>query len=163
MVYDSVEKVAALLTANFDTDLGALCVAKSVTTPAAAVIVKRMDANLHIAVNGVLPAVCIYGRAATTQAKQAGKRDNRTVVSVDYFDRASVANLPTLLAQVELAAEAVLKTVDRCVGDSTTGIWGGGLGDGSVTVELSDREDAPEGEFQRLATVTFAVNDRDEV
>ncbi len=163
MIYDAITRVAALLGTNFDTDLATLCTAKSVTAPAAATIVTRMDANLHVGLNGVLPAVCVYGRSTSTQAKQAEKRDNITTLSVDYFARSTEAALPTMLQQVELAAEAILATVDRCIYDTTSGVWGAGLGDGSVSVTLEDQSDAPAGLYQRLATVTFSVNDRDEV
>lgn len=163
MMFDALERFATVLAANFDADLAALCTAKGVTAPVGSVtLIKRMDANLHVAVNGALPALCVYGRAVSTQARFVGKRDSRCVISVDYLNRADEAGLVTMLQQVELAAEAILKTIDRVPGDSASGVWNAAPNAGEAVIELSDREDAPEGEYQRLLTVTVPVTDRDE-
>lgn len=160
-----MERVAAILTANFDTDVGLLCTAKSVTAPATVTILKRMDINLHIAANGAdrLPALCVYANTATTQAEMAGRRHTHATINIDYMDRFSVTVLETGLKQAELAAEAILLSVDRLGLDNATGVWEAGGGLDSVVVTFNDREDAPEGEYQRLVTVSVPVTDQDEV
>lgn len=163
MLYDAIERMASILSANFVADLTTLCGAKSLTVPSTPVVVKRMDMNLHIAANGSLPALCVYQNSATTQAKMAQARESHATVNVDYMDRVALADLDTMLKQVELVAEAILLSVDRMAGDPAGHIWEAGGANDSVTVTLADREDAPEGEYQRLLTVSVPVTDHDEV
>lgn len=160
-----MERVGAILTTNFDTDVGLLCTAKSVTPPATVTILKRMDMNLHIAANGAdrLPALCIYANTMTTQAKMAQRRHTHATINIDYMDRFAIASLETGLKQAELAAEAILLSVDRLGLDNTTGVWEAGGAVDSVVLTFSDREDAPAGEYQRLVTVSVPVTDQDEV
>ncbi|HWP38945.1 MAG TPA: hypothetical protein VNL18_15470 [Gemmatimonadales bacterium] len=159
MIYDAVEQAYTVAAANFTADLNALAAAKGVTAPPAATLIKRQRAETYIALGAALPALGIYLLRVATQAKSQGKRDSVVSLVFDYYLEGTD---PTLLAkQAELAAEAVLRTVDR-LADAGSGIYGAGEGSGSVTIELSDGYDpADENKFFHRAQVTVPVWDED--
>ena len=165
MIYDAIEAVATIVTANFFTDMAALISAKGLTgLTTTAAIEKRQRAELYVALGAALPAIGIYGLMATTQAKWQGKRDASCTLGLDYY--ATGTDPIKLAQQTELAAEALLRSIDR--------IWptaAGGAGEGfnSVSVELSAaymETDKPEGQtvtnYGHRAMLTFTVVDRDE-
>lgn len=166
MLYDAIEQAFAVIDANFDADFAALITQKSLgglglTTTA--MKIKRQTAEIFVAKRASKPTIGVYGIRASTRAKDQGKRDSRNVIAVDYFATGIEADGAKVQKQVELAAEALLKSVDRLVGGTGGGVFGAAVQDDDITVELS--EAYVEGEapaYIGVATVTFPVDDRDD-
>lgn len=167
MIYAVVEQVYTVLAANFATDWAGLCSTFSLGAPPAVDIVKRQNVDAMVRSTSrdwsVRPAIGIYAVDLTTQAKMAAHRLSVNNLGLDFYRRGAIANLPTLLQQGELAAEAMLLTIDRLAG-SGGGVWGAGEAEDSVTVTFSDGYEATEGgDYQQLITVTVPVRASDEV
>ena len=162
MIYDVVELVASVLTTNFNTDLAALCAAKTVTAPTSIVgSVHKREGLLAWAVDPAnLPGLGVVTTRSVTGAKNQAKRDATTVVQVIYYTMGQDAAV--LGAQVELAAEAILLSIDRVAGSGTGQVWGAGEARDSVLVEMygtAQTKDA--GWFEDGCQVEFPCNDRD--
>ena len=160
MIYDAVEQAYAVVSANFATDFAALVAAKGVTgTQPVQTIVKRQTAELYVSLNAVLPAIGVYGLEARTQAKLQTVRDNECVLVFDYY--AEGTDPVAVAKQVELAAEALLMSVDR-ISSAASGLFGAGELLGAVRVVLTEGfVEATQGTYARRAQVTFTAQDRD--
>src|SRR5207302_7433147 len=138
----------------------ALAAAKSITDLAGApTFVKRQKAEMFTALGVTLPAIGIYIPRAWTQAKSQTQRDTRCQCVLDWYARNAD---PVLLAkQTELAVEALLRSVDRLT-TATGGVYGGAQLEESAVVEVTDGFDKSiEPAYDRRATLTFPVYDRD--
>jgi malonyl CoA-acyl carrier protein transacylase len=168
VLYDAIETFYAVLVTNFQTDWATLCTAKSVGAPETITIRKRYNADLLYSLGVATPALGIYGTAATTQAKMQGQRLSIITVGVDWFHRTTLGSdqgslAAVLLAQSELAAEAILLSVDR-LATAGASVWGAGERENSVSITASGGyEEGESGTYQRLVTVTVPVRDSDEV
>lgn len=127
MFFDAIERTLAVVTANFATDLAALVALKVtdsfLTQEQAddiqqdATIFERLDAgtfssHLDEEGKGVRHAgIGVYAGPLTTQAKWQGRRDSRATVIVDYY--AVHPDPVTLAKQSELAAEAIVMSIDK--------------------------------------------------
>lgn len=162
MLYDAVEQVYTVVLANFTTDLGALATAKGVSVTATVGVIKRQTAETMVALGADLPAIGVYTVAGSTQAKDQGKRDTLTTMVLDYY--AEGTDPANLAKQAELAAEALLRSIDR--------LWpalegGGGNAVGSVGIVMTPgyqevrQNEAEQTVYNHRATVTFPVMDRD--
>lgn len=166
MIYDAIEAVYTVVLANFATDMAALVAAKSVADVNAKInVVKRQPAETYVDRGLALPAVGVYGLRIATQAKNQGARDNVSTVVLDYY--AEGADPVVLAKQVELAAEALLVSVDK-VTPSGGGVFGAAELVGSVTIELTEsyveaKPDATDRRYWRRALISFPVHDRDTV
>lgn len=162
MIFDAVETAYTVVLANFATDMAALIAAKGVTgVVSAATVVKRQNAETYLALGTAPPAIGIWARGTTTQAKVGtGWRDNASIVVLDYY--CTDSNPVDAAKQAELAAEALLKSIDKMPGAGNV-VFGAGELRGSVTVEMSDGYLKDAGEiWYRRAQVTFPLTDRDE-
>jgi len=161
MIYDQVEQAYVVLAANFAADYAALLTAKGVASPGAVTLIKRQGVPTALRYQQVPPFMGVVSLAAATQAKDQGKRDNRGLVAYDIYIKGGTPDL--VAAQVELAAQAVMQTIDALAA-SGNGVFGAAELPGSCTITLSDDEDeeVEEGQYGRRATVSFPVWDRDE-
>jgi hypothetical protein len=162
MIYDAVERAYAVVNTNFATDLAAIIADKGVAgLTATASIVKRQRAETYLALGLTLPGLGVWSRGTVTQAKVgSGWRDNVSTIVLDYY---CVDVDPVKAAkQAELAAEALLRSIDRIPG-SGDGAYGAGELRGSVVVEMSDGflQDGNARWFRR-AQVSFPLTERDE-
>lgn len=160
MIFDQVEQLYTVVNTNFATDLGALATAKGVTINTGATFVKRQNADVFFALGVTLPACGIYVTRASTKAKQQGIRDTTGTAVFDYY--AEDADPVKVAKQAELAAEALLMSVDR-MATAGAGVFGAAELEDSITVEMSDgfEKRASEGRYWRRAVVRFAIYDRD--
>lgn len=135
MIYDAVETCATIAGTNFETDMGVVCAAKSVTAPTGWQVIAWQDAQNALDLGSPKPflGVTIGGQAAT-QAKSQGKRDSLSAVLFHgYVENAD----PTVLAkQIALVPEAVMMTVDRLVAGVGGGVYGGAVTQLSATIEF---------------------------
>lgn len=160
MLYDQVEQCYLVLAANFATDYAALLTAKGVASPGAVTLIKRQSVPTALRYGKAPPFLGIVSLAAQTQAKDQSKRDNRGLVAFDFYQ---IGSDPEVVAQQsELAAEAVLMSVDR-FNTAGGGLFGGGDVPQSVDVTMSDdeAEEVQLGLYGRRATVSVRVWDRD--
>lgn len=175
-IFDAVERTLSVVKANFDADMKALVAAK-VTAGALkqgeadqidqkATIYDRLPSEVFAAhpegdddALG-LPGVGVYSGPMTTQAKWQGKRDSRAVVVLDYF---AIGEDPRLLEiQVELAAEVLLRAVDRIPEAALAGELGAGEDPNSVDVlPFALARTAGLDFYQDRVTVTFPILDQD--
>ena len=159
MIYDALEQFYTTLAANLPADLAALVADKGIASPGTVSLEKRQNAETFVALGAILPAVGIFGLRAITQAKSQGSRDSITTAVCDVYH---IGADPVLLAkQIELLAEAILRTVDR-LNNGATGVFAAAALDDSITIELTEaylKVEAPN--YGRRAVVTFPLYDRD--
>ena len=161
MLYDAVEQAFSVLNSNFAADYTAALSSKGVTSPGTVKIVKRQSIKTALRYMVQPPVLGVISLASRTQAKDQGKRDSQSLVAYDLYIKGSD---PALVAkQIELAAEAMMRSVDRLAA-SGNGVFGAAEVPLSATVTLSDDEDeeVEEGKYGRRVTVSFPVWDRDE-
>lgn len=160
MIFDAVETAAAVLAANFSTDFTALASAKGVADLASPPqFVMRQKAEMFTTLGIILPAIGIYVPHATTGAKWQTTRASVHRCVFDWYARGTTPDL--LAKQTELAAEVMLKTIDRLAGYAA-GVEGAGELEDSITIDLTDGYDKTiEPNYDRRAVVTFPLNDRD--
>jgi len=165
VIYDTIENVAPVFTANFTTDLAALAALKSLPIAPAAggiattvTIYKRLPAEIYAAIEqNALPGLGIYAERVLTQARRQAKRDNLTFVVADYFARGT--DPAALRSQLELAAEAICQSIDR-LWAAAGGVYGAGELDRSVDVAMgviAAGQDTYEGQL----LIRFPVNEED--
>jgi len=162
MIFDAIEQLYTIAAANFSADLATLAAAKSVTVVTTCNFVKRQDADLFVSLQLALPACGIYAdpaRDTRTQAKDQTKRDNDVALVLDYY--ATDTDPVKLGKQVELAAEALLQSIDRVAVAGLGGIYGAGETPGSIAVLLDQIEPRDSTNYGRRARVRFLLNDRD--
>lgn len=162
MIFDAIEQANSIAAANFTADLTALAAAKSVTVTANCNFVMRQDADFYVSRQLGLPACGIYAdpaRDTLTQGKDQTKRDNDVALVFDYY--AVDTDHVKLGKQVELAAEALLMSIDRLATAGVGGIYGVGEGPGTIRVVLDQIEKRDSTNYGRRARVRFIVNDRD--
>lgn len=159
MIFDAVEALYTVVSTNFAADFTALAAAKSVTDlPGPPTFVKRQNAEMFAAMGVTLPAIGIYVPRAVTMAKWQAVRDPRCTAVLDWYARGAD---PVLLAkQAELAAEVLLRSIDRLAG--TSSIYGAAELEESITIEVTQGYDQSiEPSYDRRAVVTFSIYDRD--
>ena len=161
MLYDIVEQAFTVLNTNFAADYTALLTAKSVASPGTVKIVKRQSIKTALRYGALPPVMGVISLAGRTTAKDQGKRDTQGLVAYDLYIKGATPDL--VAKQVELAAEACMRSVDRLAA-SGGGVFGAGEVPLSVTVALNDdeEEEVEEGKYGRRVTVSFQVWDRDE-
>ena len=163
MLHDTVERVWVVVNTNFAADMAAVITAKGLGAAgltATATIIKRQTAEIFAAKQATVPTIGVYGIRAVTQAKDQGKRDSQNTVGIDYY--ATGMDASKLQKQVEVAAEALLRSVDRIAG-SGGGVFGAAVQDGSITVDLLDGyTEGAAPAYIGVATVTFPVDDRED-
>jgi len=167
--YDVVVAAAADLTANFTNDLATLIAAKggiaATANPAVTVYAHRSsDIFVPVADNqqgaAGLPGVGVFCVHAKTQAKRQGARDNVVTCFFDYFARG--ADPAVLTAQMELAAEALLRAVDRLSVPGSDQLWGAGEEEQSVDVAIQGTAQVEGSDFyEDRVLVSFPVEHRD--
>jgi len=160
MIYDVIENVEPLLTANFGTDMTALVAAKGAqVTSTAATVYKREMGPLFAGRGQPLPGIGLWPRTIQTQARRQTKRDNLHLLVYDYFARGPDA--VKLQTQLELAAEAILLTVDRTY-QAGGGVYGSGEIDKSVTVQfIPVVQPKGRGFYEGRVLVVAPVNEED--
>lgn len=169
MIYDVVEIVATVLDSNFETDLAALCVAKSVTAPSALVApnsstsVRTREALVAWGTDAEnLPGLGVTSLRSVTGGKNQRKRDSTTTVAVTYYSTGQDAAV--LGAQIELAAEAILLSIDKVAGSGSGQVWGAGEARDSVEVEMLGTAQMLDSDwFEDGVVVSFPCNDRDTI
>lgn len=137
MIHVPVDQAAATLDAHFEADLAALLATHSIVgADPSLTVYPRRSAELFTALkNHRLPGCGVYALHVRTQARVQGIRDNRLRITFDYFARG--ADPEVLTAQCELAAEALLQTIDRLAGfDPNDQFIGAGEEELGITVDL---------------------------
>lgn len=176
-IYDAVERTLEVVKANFDTDMSALVAAKVTDGRLSqeqadamdkdATIYERLAAEEFAAhpddegpAQEKLPGIGIYAGSLTTQAKWQGRRDARAVVVLDYFAQ---GDDPIVLGkQTELAAEALLRSIDRIPEAATAGELGAAELKDEISVQIagSSRERGLDY-YQDRVTLTFPILEQD--
>ena len=163
MIYDAIALVAASLVTNFANDLQAIAAAKGQGAIDHSInVYPHRAAEIFTAVKtDALPGLGVYSLTARTQAKSQGSRDSRPTIVFDYFARG--ADPALLTTQCELAAEAILKTIDRVAPTNTTDqLIGAGEDENSVTVSIQGTSQAEGSKlFEDRVLVTCPVTFRD--
>ncbi len=139
MFYAAIERAATVLDANYRDDFEALALAKSIANlDPNLTVFKRRTAELFFRDLDGHPGCGIYGVIATTSARRADLRESLVSLVFDWLawrqDEQDAAELVVL--QGELAAEAIMRTVDRMGEDQSGGVLGAGELRGSVGVRL---------------------------
>lgn len=163
MIYDAVERAYSILTANFATDMAALLTAKSLSGNSTVTVVKRRSAE-HEAANqdanlATTPRIGVWAETAVTQAKmQDDRRDSIVMVTMEYVCRGTDED--TIAIQAEIAAEAIMMSVDAMSGD--TSVIGASEDTGETTVELRRTSHATGQQYaQEVVQVISPIVDRD--
>jgi hypothetical protein len=159
MLYDAIERVGTVVEANFGTDMTALVAAKGEAgLVKTAVVYKRRPAEaFHEKVTYAQPGIGVYGDTVHTQARRDDIRDSTIVLILDYFARGRDPDL--LEKQIELAAEALLQSIDAVLDSS---VIGGGELEGSITALFSNLALAEEGQdYEDRVMLRFPIRDRD--
>lgn len=164
-MYDAIERVAAVITANFDADFDDVLAAHALTEAAvisktAAVHPRRewVVFSENPAFGPATPGVGVYPLRFSTNARRQDERLWRVTVGLDYYARGP--DPAKLALQAELAAEVLLRSIDRChEGLAGTRVLDAGMEDGSVTGERSRTADLPAGDdwYEELLRIAFPV------
>lgn|SRR5574341_64857 len=169
---DAVVRAAAVLTTNFNADMAAIVADHGVAVVSQ---VATVYADREWAVFCELdtftqaqPGIGVYASGARTNARRQNEREWIVLVVAEYYARAS--DPAKLKVQARLAAEAILRSIDR-MNEGLTGsrILDAGNPDLSVQVELSRTADLPGPSdgvdasqwFEELCRVTFPVIDQE--
>jgi hypothetical protein len=162
VVHDAIERLYTALFTNFATDMAAVITEKGagvVGLVNTATVIKRQTAEIFVQKAQAPPAIGIYGIRATTQAKDQGKRDSKNSIGIDYY--ATGTNPSQLQKQTELAAEAIMRTIDRLAG-SGGGVFGAAVEEDSVTWDwLDGYTEGVAPLYIGVATGTIPVDDRE--
>lgn len=162
MLFDALERVYTVVSANFNADLATLAGLKGVTAFTATVI-KRQTAAMTLAKVAAKPTVGIYSIGVRTKMADGGlggKRDSLCTIAADLVITGPDAAL--VQKQIELGAEVLVKAMTDRVPQGTTTVFAGGLEPQSVTVDISEGyTDAQAPDYIGVATVTVPVWDRD--
>ncbi len=138
MIYDAIERTITIVDANFTTDLQALVAAKGVTGVYTDVkVYGRRRAQQFwelMEKDGVDAGIGIYPQQFDTPAEFVMRRHSRHQIVIEYY---AVGKDPDALAvQMELAAEAILRSIDRLiVAGGSSGIIAVGEEDGDIIGE----------------------------
>lgn len=168
MIFDALERAYTVANTNFATDMAAIVTAKGLSgLTTTATFVKRQRAETFRDLGAPLPACGVYWAGLVTQAKNQQKRDGVVSLVYDYYAEGDETEVVEVSKQVELAVTALLLSVDRMAGGADL-VFGGGEGDGSITVEPSDGFSPPAEpkgvkRFWARAMILFPVNDWDNV
>ncbi len=176
-IYDAVERTLEVVKANFDTDMAALVAAKVTASRLSqeqadamdkgATIYERLAAEefaAHPDEEGPdqekLPGIGVYAGPMTTQAKWQGRRDARASVVIDYFAQGTD---PIVLGkQTELAAEALLRSIDRIPEASPAGELGAAeLKDEIAVLIVGSSRTEGLDYYQDRVTLTFPILEQD--
>jgi len=127
-LYDIVQGVSAQLTQNFTADLTAILSARSLSLdPTVTVYPRLMGPYILEEGNGLaLPGIGVYLVSADTNAKTQTQRKWKGGTAIDYVAQLSAQD--DIFAQMELAVEAIMKSIDRIDFAVWTGIAGGSGG-----------------------------------
>lgn len=163
MIFDAVKRAHEILAANFAADLNALITAKSLTGAVSATTVfDRLGSDSFAAdVTFTTAGLGVYwGGQAQTQARHQDLRESVVWVEAEYYAR---GDDPAVLAkQAELAAEAVLRSVDRMGGDGS--VLGAAEQRNSVTIQGPRLAYLKDGEksYEDQVIVRFPMIDEDQ-
>jgi hypothetical protein len=164
VITDTVDQVWLMTNDWFPVDMQMLASLYNVPMTTTATVIKRQSVETALAEGATIPVLGIVALRCTTNAKDQGKRDSLTTVEWDYYaEAATVASLGVLQKQVELAAQAILYTIDRLAGSGLQ-VFGGGDLPGSVEVTVT--EGVNEGEaprYWRRAVVTAPIWQRENI
>jgi len=121
---------------------------------------------MFFALGVTLPACGIYIVRAMMAGKDQGRRHTTGSAVLDYYAEDAVGDAASpyrLAKQAELAAEALLQSVDRLSTQANAlGVYGAAVLDDSITVEMSDGYEKTVGAgYWRRAIVRFPVYDED--
>lgn len=135
MFLEAADRTVAVLTANFAADHAALATAKGVAGVDSTVTIHdRLPMAVVASIEGnTFPAIGVYTAGGSAHSRRQDERMGTVVVVVEYYARSETLPL-TLGKQVELAVEAILRTVDRMAGAG--GVVLAGDPDNSVVVEV---------------------------
>lgn len=168
-MYDAEERVAAVLTTNFAGDFAAVLAAHSLTPAAVSAVV----ATVHLrrewetfseldTFNAANPGIGVYATGFRAQARHQDERLWLVTIVAEYFARGPDPDL--LTTQVRMAAEAILRSVDR-MNEGLVGsrILEAGGPDQSVTGELSRTAHLDGGDryYDELLRISFPVIDQE--
>ena len=145
--YDVSEGLGTLATASFTTDFDALIAQKALGglgLNTAVTVYVRQPAVVFGGQERALPGLGCYARNARTQAVSQQEREATMEAHYEYLCRGPDA--ATIRAQAELAAEVLLRLVDRFPTISG-GVEGGGHEPGSVVVDIDGSGPAEGLEF----------------
>jgi hypothetical protein len=161
MIYDQVEVIAQVVDANYAADMAALVAAKSLTgITTTATVIKRQSAETFRRLGAPLPAIGVVHLRAATQAKDQQKRDTLGTVVLDYV--ALGADASKVAKQAELAAEALMRSVDR-LAMAGGGLYGAAELAGAALITMTEGfTEAEDAQYWRRAQVQFTCHDRDE-
>jgi len=157
-----VEACAARAAADFTPGMTHLASQKTVSMDTSIHVYKRQDANIFVALDesvAPLPGLGVYALSALTNARRQDLRDSSVAMVYDYFARG--ADPAALLVQAELAAEALLRVIDRIYG-SAAGIFGAGEATLGVQVTVEPMvKPAGMDYYEQRVLVRFLVDERD--
>lgn len=164
MTYDAMEHAAAVIGANFESDFEALVVAKDAGAfgiDPSPRLYKRRDAAVIFGQDLYIPSIGLYPDTAFTQrASQGERRDNVSYLLADYVYRSSDPDRTAVA--VELAAEALLRSIDRMRDETDTLVIGAGVPDQSVSINYARLSHVElDDVYEDYVTVRFPVIDRD--
>ena len=157
MIYDALERLVTVVRDNFETDLEGLRDEKELTITTSAVVYPGLSADEFA--DKTLPGIGIYALGGLTQAKFQQLRDTVVTHVLDYFDEGD--DVEALDHQVTLAAEALLKSIDRMSEGGTVIGAGEEAGNISVVIQQFRRVDGSRRSGRR-ALLTFTARDRDQ-
>lgn len=158
MIYEVVERAVEVFAANFATDMQALATAHDLPVDTDVTVYPRREAG-EFAAHEVLPGLGVWSPGARTQAHGGQSiRKSRVTVVADYYARH--ADVDLLTAQVELAAEAILRSVDRM--PDASGVRGAGEENETVRIEITGAARmAGAKTYEERVVVTFTMDEQD--
>jgi hypothetical protein len=160
VIRDALERVADIVAANFAVDLAALATAKGVTIDTTATIYKRRSKETFgTKRNPTLPGIGIFWLSGATNARRQDERDTTLTMVLDYY--ALDTDPDRLAEQVELAVEALLRSVDR-LGEGAAGVLGAGEPENSIQLQHTPTSVLEGAEtYEERAQVLFPIIDQD--
>lgn len=136
MIWDAVEGSAAIVSANFDTEMAAVIALKGLGglgLVATATVQKRLRVGQLVSMRKPFPALGVYSIGVLTGAKNQRRRTNLVRIGIDYW--AQLNDAEKVAQQAELAQEAVMRCVDL-IWQTSGGVYGAGEGPYSTTGEM---------------------------
>lgn len=165
MIFDAVVRAHAVLNTNFAADLVALISAKGVAgaVSATTVLLRRgSDSFAEDATPATARLGVYWSGDAQTQARRQDERHSTVWVEAEYYARGSDPDV--LSQQTELAAEAVVHSIDRMnEGLQGSRILDAGGPEGSVSIRGPRLANIKAGEksYEDQVIVRFPVMDED--
>lgn len=126
MFYEAIARAEEVIALRFATDFAALVTAKSISQTLTSTVTLYKVPAAVFGLGRALPGLGIYTPRASTGAKAQGAREAQVALVLDYLARVQTAELAHLQAQV--AAEALMKCIDRFAGSENREATPGSLG-----------------------------------